>query len=365
MRILLVTHETSRTGAPRVAIMMARGLAAEGNEVRVVARFPGPLLPEFRSVVPTSTELLHRVRRRMRSIRMLSSVAFALDTAVVMATVMRHRPDIVYVNSSAAAIYLRPARWLRRPVILHVHESAAIVQDFFDRARASGELAAVDMVACSPSVQDDLAMLTGHDLRDVPLIPSVPDDAMVLSQSAAEPDIEYRPDELIVGCCGAVEHRKGADLWEEIAERVNRAFPGRTVRFVWIGQDDVTCRPAAPTWAEFVGPRANPYPHMRRFDVFALPSRDDPFPLVVIEAMLLSKPVVAFDVGGIAQQLGDAGLLVPVGDVGTFADRIVQLLRDEHLRRSLGDRAYLRASRKFSTAAFMTELNNLIRDGRR
>lgn len=364
MRILLVTHETSRTGAPRVAIMMARGLAARGNDVRVVARFPGPLLPEFQSVAPTRVEVLHRVRRRLRAVRALNLVAFALDSVVVSATVLLHRPDVVYVNSSAAAIYLRPARWLRRPVILHVHESATVVQDFLDRARASGELTVVDVVACSPSVQQDLATLTGRDPRDVPMIPSVPDDASVISQSAAEPDIEYRPDELVVGCCGAVEHRKGADLWEEIGERVQRTLPERSVRFVWVGRDDVSVRSPRVTRVEFVGPRANPYPHIRHFDIFALPSRDDPFPLVVIEAMLLGKPVVAFDVGGVAQQVGDAGLLVPVGDVVEFADRIVQLLSDEQLRRSLGDRARARAASMFSTDGFMKELGSLIGNGR-
>lgn len=348
-----------------MAVMMARGLAAGGNDVRVVARLSGPLLPEFKSVAPTRVEVFPRVRRRLRAVRALSLVGFAVDSAVVLATVLYHRPDLIYVNSSAAAIYLRPARWLRRAAILHVHESAAIVEEFFALAHASAELAVVDVVACSPSVQQDIALVTGRDLPDVPMIPSVPDDALVLSQSEAEPDIEYGPDELIVGCCGSVEHRKGADLWDEIADRVLMEFPGRRIRFVWIGQGSVPFRPGAATKTEFVGPRANPYPHMRRFDVLALPSRDDPFPLVVIEAMLLGRPVVAFDVGGVAEQIGDTGLLAPVGDVPTFADRIVRLLRDERLRRSLGDRARYRAASRFSTAAFMTELNGLIVDRRR
>lgn len=42
MRVLMVTHETSRTGAPRVAIMTTRGLREQGHDVRVVARFPVP-----------------------------------------------------------------------------------------------------------------------------------------------------------------------------------------------------------------------------------------------------------------------------------------------------------------------------------
>lgn len=360
MRILLVTHETSRTGAPRVAVMTARGLAAQGHDVRVVARFPGPLMSDFRAVAPTSVEFLHRVRRRLRAVRVLRLVSFMLDSVVVLATVLRHRPDLVYVNSAAAAIYLRPALWLRRRVILHVHESAEIIQQFLERARSSNQLRVVDLVACSPSVQLDLATLTGRHPGDIPMIPSVPDDALVMSLSTEEPDIDYSPDELVVGCCGAVEHRKGADLWEEIATRVRRTLPGRKTRFVWIGQDDLTVRPAEATQAEFLGPRANPYPHVRNFDIFALPSRDDPFPLVVIEAMLLGKPVVAFDVGGVSRQIGDAGELVPPGDVADFADRIVHLLSNTYDRRVLGDRARSRAVGRYSTKAFLADLGDLI-----
>lgn len=194
MRILMVTHETSRTGAPRVAIMMARGLVARGHAVRVVARFPGPLLSEFQSVAPTAVEPFHRVRRRMRGVRALSLIAFVLDSIVVAAIVMRNRPDLIYVNSAAAAIYLRPAHWFRRRTILHVHESAEVLQDFLDQALASDVLPDLDVVACSPSVQRDLATLTRRDPEDVPIIPSVPDDSLVMRLSTEDPDIEYRTD---------------------------------------------------------------------------------------------------------------------------------------------------------------------------
>ena len=360
MRILLVTHETSRTGAPRVAIMMTRGLVAQGHDVRVVARFPGPLLSEFRSVALTEVEPFHRVRRRLRSVKVLRLAAFVLDSAVVSAVILRHRPDLIYVNSAAAAIYLRPARWLRRRVILHVHESADIVQEFLDRARAPKELPKLNIVACSPSVQRDIAIMTTRDLEDVPMIPSVPDDSLVMALSMEMPDVGYQPGELVVGCCGSVEHRKGADLFEELAARVRSAIPGFNVRFVWVGQDDATARPSGRTQAEFIGSRANPYAHMGCFDIFALPSRDDPFPLVVIEAMLLGKPVVAFDVGGVSRQIGEAGVLVPVGDVAALADRVVRLLKDEHSRHILGAMARARALSMYSTGAFMAALGDLI-----
>lgn len=287
-------------------------------------------------------------------------MALVLDWAVVSAVIIRHRPDLVYVNSTAAAIYLRPARWLRRPVILHVHESASIVEQFVRGARASTEFRRVRILACSPSVREDLARLTGRALDDVPMILSVPDDSSVTRLAAEEPDVDYGTDELVVGCCGAVERRKGADLWDEIAERVRQQLPARTVRFVWIGEDDPTVRPVGPTDAEFIGSRANPYPHIARFDVFALPSRDDPFPLVVIEAMLLGRPVVAFDVGGVSRQIADAGVLVPVGDVGGLADGIVRLLADDRARQTLGNRARDRALSTFSTRVFLDAIGAMV-----
>ena len=47
MRVLLVTHEASRSGAPRVAVLVARALVEQGHSVRVLSRAPGPLLADF------------------------------------------------------------------------------------------------------------------------------------------------------------------------------------------------------------------------------------------------------------------------------------------------------------------------------
>ena len=360
MRVLLVTHETSRTGAPRVAILVARGLVEQGHAVQILARSSGPLLPEFQSVAPTSVEFLLRVRRKLRSIRGTRLIAYLLDTAVATATLLRRRADLVYVNSTAAAIYLRPARWLHRRVILHVHESGDLAEWFLAKSRANTLIADVSVVACSPSVQAEIAVLIKRSVDAIPMLPSVPDDAEVLRLSAEQPDHDYSPDEFVVGCCGAVEHRKGADLWVEVARQVREATSDYPVRFVWVGEGIQSVRPDEESKIAFIGPSPNPYAHMRRFDVFTLPSRDDPFPLVVLEAMLLGTPVVAFAVGGVPQQVGDAGIVVPKGDVAAFAREIVRLLKDECEQRRLGSAAEARVKDLYSTDSFIAVLSNLV-----
>ena len=117
MRVLLVTHEASRSGAPRVALLVARSLVEQGHSVEIVSRAPGPLVPEFAAAAATSIEFLHRVRRRLWRIRGIRHLAYVVDTLLAAVTLIRRRPDLVYVNSTAAAIYLRPARWLGRPAV--------------------------------------------------------------------------------------------------------------------------------------------------------------------------------------------------------------------------------------------------------
>ncbi len=297
----------------------------------------------------------------MRRFPILDAVARGMDSAVAASTILRHRPDLVYVNSVAAAAYLRPARWLGRRVILHVHESGAVTSEFLSKTGAAAELVRVHLVACSPSTHRDLTEITGLEPESIELLPSVPDDAEVATRAEETAEMPKPAGQLIVGACGAVEPRKGADLWVEMASSIlASSSTDHDVRFVWVGQDDPGARGNLPPAVEFIGQRKNPYSYMSQFDIFTLPSRDDPFPLVVLEAMLLGLPVVAFDVGGVRAQVGDAGIVVPAGDTVAFAGAVRRLLGDEQERVELAVAARQRAQSSFSTKAFSETLNRIV-----
>jgi len=83
-----------------------------------------------------------------------------------------------------------------------------------------------------------------------------------------------------------------------------------------------------------------------------VPSREDAFPLVVLEAMTLGRPVAAFAVGGIPELLGDAGVLVEPEDVSGLAAAIAGLVSDPAARQSLGNRAATRAAEVFGFEQF-------------
>src|SRR5690606_39103841 len=78
-------------------------------------------------------------------------------------------------------------------------------------------------------------------------------------------------------------------------------------------------------------------------DLFLLPSEQEAFGLVALEAMSCGVPVVATDTGGLPEVVadGETGYLAPVGDVDAMADRSIEILSDPALwkRMSSGARA--------------------------
>ncbi len=76
--------------------------------------------------------------------------------------------------------------------------------------------------------------------------------------------------------------------------------------------------------------------------LLVLPSSQETAPVVIAQAMAAGKPVVATQVGGVAEMLGidgERGLLVSVGDINGMAEAILKLLQDEPLRQRIGESA--------------------------
>jgi glycosyltransferase involved in cell wall biosynthesis len=93
----------------------------------------------------------------------------------------------------------------------------------------------------------------------------------------------------------------------------------------------------------FLGSRTDVPLLLKAADVYVQPSRWEGYGIAALEAMAARKPVVASDVPGLAEVVGDAGLLFTPGDAGQLAEKIAMLLGDAPLRRRLGDLAHERA----------------------
>ncbi len=85
-------------------------------------------------------------------------------------------------------------------------------------------------------------------------------------------------------------------------------------------------------------------------DVFVLPSRAEPFGLVLLEAMALGKAVVSTAAGGPLEIVadGETGLLVPPTDSAALAAAVVRLLAEPETRRAMGANGRARFEEKFT-----------------
>jgi glycosyltransferase involved in cell wall biosynthesis len=93
----------------------------------------------------------------------------------------------------------------------------------------------------------------------------------------------------------------------------------------------------------FTGPRADIPRIMAACDVFTLPSHEEPFGLVFLEAMAMERPVVSLSNGGTPEVVehGRSGLLSPANDIEALAENILTLIANPDLRARFG--AYGRA----------------------
>jgi glycosyltransferase involved in cell wall biosynthesis len=97
-------------------------------------------------------------------------------------------------------------------------------------------------------------------------------------------------------------------------------------------------------------------------DAFVLASAWEGMPLAVGEAMAMGKPVVATDVGGVRDLLGDAGRLVPPRNAEALTGAMISLMRaTDQDRQTLSSLARTRIEQEFSMEAKADEWERLYR----
>jgi len=359
--VLFVGHEATRTGAPLMFLYFLRWLREHTDlAFEIVLLEGGPIADDFAQVAPTV--VLSDLRRHPLSKALtaahLDRVA-ALVRSALARRVLRHLRHVrlVYCNSVAS---LRMVHLLGSPppfVVAHVHELMGALEmpnsePDRDRLRELPQ----EVVVASDLVGDYLVDRHGidrdHLARHYEFIEV---DAFLAAVPETTGDLRAElgipADAAVIGAMGVAEARKGPDLFLTLASAFRRRDLGRPVHFVWVGARPDT---EETRWIEHdvdkaglgdivhvVAPQAVPAPWFQLFDVFALTSREDPFPLVCLESSLLGTPIVCFDNTGMAEFAGpgECGFVVPYRDTEAMADQIEALLQDDALREEVGRRA--------------------------
>jgi GT2 family glycosyltransferase/glycosyltransferase involved in cell wall biosynthesis len=156
-----------------------------------------------------------------------------------------------------------------------------------------------------------------------------------------EPAPDVAPSPPVVGCSALLTEWKGQHVLLEAMSRVARPEAVLELMGATLPKDGAYAaalerRASEPDLAgrvRFLGHIPDPLARLRRWSVAVSASiAPEAGPLTALEAMSVGVPFVATDHGGVTEVLGDAGLLVPPGDVDALARAITRLLDDSELR---------------------------------
>ncbi len=164
-------------------------------------------------------------------------------------------------------------------------------------------------------------------------------------------------DSNIVLGVGCAELRKGVDLFVEVA--LKAAEKNDKLYFVWVGSGDKflmdeLLNKAKKSYLKDKIIFCNIQRDLSLFysgsDIYLMTSREDPFPSVVLEAMDAELPVIGFNNAGgfIDIVTKDKGILVPYLNVDEMSKKVIELINNDEVRRSMGKNSRLLIEEKFN-----------------
>jgi D-inositol-3-phosphate glycosyltransferase len=235
------------------------------------------------------------------------------------------------------------------------------------RERGEAEIVAgADVLTANTT--DEAAELQRHYAADPAAIAVVPPGVDLHSfhtchQPTSREQLGVGADRQVVLFVGRIQPLKAPDVVIRAVAELVRRDPGRRaqLRLIVVGSPSgpqaAWARTLAPLAAELGvadvvelrphSPRAELFRWYCASDVVAVPSYNESFGLVALEAQACGRPVVATDVGGLRHAVrdGQTGLLVAGHEPGAWADALAAILDDTGERRRLGANAAGHASR--------------------
>lgn len=309
-------------GAERSTLAVAMAAGDLGVRFSILVTSP-TVLAEARRIVPAAAcSLLDGHSGAIRSGRRLRR---ALRSSGV---------DLLHVsmnNSFASPLPLLVARSLRLPTV-------AVEHLVMSSRRRRGAV----LKRLTTTLVDELVAVGRASARDLQRFFGIPSDSITVIHNGVDLDpvdavtsrvsTEYP---FTIGCAARLEAQKGLDALIDALDRLPdcsllligdgslRAELERRAAVLGIGE-----RVEVTGWVD------DARPLVAGLDVFVLPSRNEAFPLTILEAMVQGVPVVAADVGSVSEAVidGRTGSLVPPGDVGDLTTAIRRVLDDQAMR---------------------------------
>jgi glycosyltransferase involved in cell wall biosynthesis len=345
-RILFISHESSLTGATILLINLINLVKKSPDyEFTIVIKRGGKLDDQFAGLAPT---IVLKPEGYQENKSFLFKVMDFLSYKIRMRKVISaaKKSDVIFSNTIANGRLLKELDIVKKPTLVYVHE-LKFAMDFCNRhfdTDLSLKFADVLFVP-SPAVAKNLE--ANHQISSDKILPlnyyfpfttENETEAKKARRSGFFRQHQIPEKKFHVAGMGAAVDRKGIDLFVEVCREVNGASP--EIHFTWIGgfleeeyRKKIMSRIEAYGLKENItitGYISHSSFNLLPFDLFLLTSREDPYPLVVLEAAFLKIPAIAFrGTGGMEDFIGEeAGFLVDNLSITEMSKRVLQLEND-------------------------------------
>lgn len=384
-KILFISHDASRTGAPFLLLHLLRWFKEHTDlPFYILLRKGGGLESEFEAIAPTvnlTREISYGTGIVERLANIMGFRSFAEDRAKarLKKLFVKENVGLVYSNTATNGEVLAWLHDLGIPVISHIHELEFWMRHKMDELSLAQLFANTDyFVAGAGIVKDNLMQNHGvaseHIETIYEFIPIAQHNNIKLQndQQKIRAQLGIPDDALIVGAAGTTDWRKGYDLFVQLARVTYKKTPELETHFVWVGGenkgsiiDEIThdlVNLGIRNVVHFIGKQTNYLEYIASFDVFSLMSREDCFPLVVLEAAMFNKPILCFDKAGGAPEFvqDDSGFIIPYLDIELMSECVVNLLKDYDLRLRLGKNAAEKVKQQHDVAVIAPRIYQVI-----
>ena len=332
MKILQVCSAAEMGGGEVHVAGLVRALAARGHAVYLAVRPESPLREPLSGVIAAWHELPLRNSLDLQSVRAIAEI------------VNEHRIDIVHAHVGRdyllAALACRNAR--RARLVLTRHHYFPLKRNALYRWLLSDTAA---IIAVSDAVRDSVLERTQLPAERVHTIPNWidPERFQPIDRDVARGLFRLRGS-LVVACIGQITPAKGQEEFVRAASRVAHRRPD--VEFVVVGEEQNDTKPftneltalaaslGTSDRIRFLGYVRHIPELLAAVDIVVVPSWDEGFSLVTIEALAARRAVLASNIGGIAGILKDniSGMMFTPRDSQQLAEKLLFLVSDAPLR---------------------------------
>jgi glycosyltransferase involved in cell wall biosynthesis len=285
----------------------------------------------------------------------------------LVAEIRAFRPDVIHLHSTKAGLLGRPiARLLGVPAAYTPHGTSwhytgrviGRMQRTLERlCRRGTDL----LLAVCPEEARAFVEEVGVPVSRVRVVPNgvpLPDrGALVAARAHRRALLGIRDPERWLVFVGRLSHEKGLDLLLRALET-----PVGADGLLVVGDgperhrlEGAAARAAVPV--RFCGYQEDVSPFFAAADMFVQPSRSEGLPFALLEAMAHGLPVLCSAVGGVADAVGDCGILIPPERPVELARRLDEVLGNDGICARLGEAGRARVGRAFGVPGMLSGIH--------